>query len=153
MTERLATTADAEGLVSLINRAFLVERFFIDADRLNLAEILERLHSGRFLVLEEGPELLACVYLELRGPRAYLGLLSVDPAHQGQGIGSRIMDAAEAYCRREGCGNLDIKVVNLREELPPFYRKRGYVETGTSPLPADQPVKRNCHFVEMSKQL
>lgn len=150
---RCASPDDAEALLSLINRAFQVERFFLDVDRLNPAEVGERLRTGRFLVLEEAGVLAACVYLELRGPRAYLGLLSVDPERQGQGIGSRMMEAAEEYCRRAGCWHLDLRVVNLRQELPPFYRHRGYVETGTSPFPSDQPVKLACHFIEMSREL
>jgi hypothetical protein len=64
-----------------------------------------------------------------------------------------MMKAAEEHCRRVGCHHLDLRVVNLRQELPPFYRQRGYVETGTSPFPVDQPVKLACHFIEMSKSL
>jgi len=153
MNLRFANLADAETLVALINRAFQVERFFLDADRIGLAEVLERLASGIFLVLEELGVTIACVYLEIRGDRAYLGLLSVDPPVQGQGIGSWIMDGAEEHCRLEGCRRIDLRVVNLREELPRFYHGRGYVETGTSPFPGDQPVKLPCHFVEMSKVL
>jgi GNAT superfamily N-acetyltransferase len=150
---RLATEADAETLLALINRAFAVERFFIDAERLHLAEVYERLASGCFLMLAEDGVVLACVYLELRGERAYLGLLSVDPLRQGQGMGARLLHAAEEYCRRHGCRHLDLRVVNLRQELPPYYRKRGYHEIGTSPFPEDQPVKLACHFIEMSKEL
>ena len=150
---RVANDADAEAITVLINRAFTVERFFIDGDRLNVAEVRDRLRSGQFLLLEDSGGLAACAYIELRGARAYLGLLSVDPDRQGQGIGSRMMDAAEEYCRRAGCGHVDLRVVNLREELPPFYRKRGYVETGTSPFPEDQPVKITCYFIEMAKAL
>jgi GNAT superfamily N-acetyltransferase len=150
---RFAAASDAEALLSLINRAFVVERFFIDSDRLTLAEVHELLSSGCFLLLEEGGIPIACAYLEVRAPRAYLGLLSVDPRRRGQGLGSRLMDAAEEHCRGEGCRSLDLRVVNLRQELPGFYRSRGYIETGTSPFPADQPVKQPCHFIEMSKQL
>ena len=153
MEIRLAILSDAQALVALINRAFTVERFFIDADRLDLAEVLAHFVTGRFLALEDGGALIACAYLEPQGDRAYLGLLSVDPARQGQGIGSRIMDAAEDHCRRLGCLHMDLRVVNLRHELPPFYRQRGYAETGTSAFPVDQPVKLPCHFVEMSKPL
>jgi hypothetical protein len=48
---------------------------------------------------------------------------------------------------------MDIKVVNLREDLPRFYARRGYVETGTSPFPAEIETKLACHFIEMSKPL
>lgn len=85
--------------------------------------------------------------------RAYLGLLAVDPAHQQSGLGSTLMDAAEDYCRRLGFGFMDIKVVSLREELFAFYRKRGYVETGTSAFPAEVETKMPCHFIDMSKPL
>ena len=63
------------------------------------------------------------------------------------------MDAAEDICRGLACRFMDINVVNLREELFGFYRKRGYVETGTRPFPADIETKLPCHFIEMSKPL
>jgi len=41
----------------------------------------------------------------------------------------------------------------LRTELPPFYQRRGYVETGTTPFVEDVPTKIPCHFINMSKPL
>ncbi len=64
-----------------------------------------------------------------------------------------LMDAAEEYGRGMGCRFMDIKVVNLRDELIGFYSGRGYVETGTSPFPADIETKLPCHFIEMTKPL
>ena len=32
---------------------------------------------------------------------------------------------------------MDMLIVNLRTELPPYYGKRGYVETGTAAVPRD----------------
>jgi hypothetical protein len=63
------------------------------------------------------------------------------------------MDAAEDYCRGLGLRFMDIKVVNLREELVGFYRRRGYVETGTSAFPAEVETRLPCHFIDMSKPL
>ena len=51
--------------------------------------------------------------------------------------------AAEAHCRDAGCVALDINVVNLRTELPPFYRTLGYVETGSAPF-TDPRATRPC---------
>jgi hypothetical protein len=48
---------------------------------------------------------------------------------------------------------MDLRIVNLREELPPFYRRLGYVETGTAPFPEEIKSKLPCHFVLMSKPL
>jgi hypothetical protein len=48
---------------------------------------------------------------------------------------------------------MDIRIVSLRAELPNFYHRRGYVETGTEPCPAGLNPKLPCHFVKMSKQL
>jgi GNAT superfamily N-acetyltransferase len=148
-----ATSADAPRLVALINRAFAVERFFMTRDRTTLDEIERYLATGEFLVVRgSGDELAACVYLELRGARAYVGMLSVDPSQQKSGFGRAMMDAAEGRAVQRGCHAVDIRVVNLREELPPFYRARGYVERGQEPFEnpfATQPA----HYILMSKEL
>jgi predicted N-acetyltransferase YhbS len=151
---RVATLADAEKITAVINAAFrIAEEFFVDGNRITLAEVQESFARGAFLVAEDDDGVSGCVYLELRGERAYLGLLSVDPARQQSGMGSRLMAAGEEYCRARGARFMDIYIVNLRAELPDFYSRRGYVENGTTPFPPDVPTKQPCHFINMSKPL
>ena len=63
-----------------------------------------------------------------------------------------LFDAIESHCRVAGCVAIDISVVNLREELPAFYARLGFVATGTAPL-TSHATKRDAHFVLMSKAL
>jgi len=63
------------------------------------------------------------------------------------------MTAAEEHARSAGAVVMDLRIVNLRSALPGFYRRLGYEETGTAPLPADATVKQPCHFIQMSKKL
>jgi ribosomal protein S18 acetylase RimI-like enzyme len=162
---RLAQPDDAEMITTVINSAFRrAEEFFVEGDRVDLSSVLNFLKSGKFLLAESEQTLLGCVYVEPHHvdpnrastqsqERAYLGLLSVDPADQQSGLGSMLMDAAEDHCRELGLRFMDIKVVSLREELFGFYRKRGYVEAGTSPFPAEVETRLPCHFIDMSKPL
>ena len=151
---RNAESADAESIARLVNAAFRPERFFVDADRTSPDKVRALLEKGKFLLAEDAGVLVACVYVELRGERGYFGLLAVDPARQRTGMGSRMVDAAEDYCRAAGCRFMDLTTVNLRKELPGYYRRRGYVENGTLPFPADQhPPKMPCHLLKMSKSL
>ncbi|MGH9904014.1 MAG: GNAT family N-acetyltransferase [Pyrinomonadaceae bacterium] len=113
----------------------------------------ELLSSGTFLFAENKNSTMGCVYVEPRGDRSYLGLLSVAPDRRQSGLGSMLLAAAEDHCRQLGCRFMDIKIVNLRKELPDFYRKRGYVETGTSPFPADVETKQPWQFIDMTKLL
>jgi N-acetylglutamate synthase-like GNAT family acetyltransferase len=150
---RLAKLADAEAITRLINNAFQVERFFLAADRIDIEEVRSRLARGRFILADEDGAINGCVYVEPNGERAYLGLLSVEPARQLSGMGKFLMDAAEDHCRAAGCRFMDLRVVNVRKELPPFYQKLGYAQTGTAPFPEDKPTLVRCHFLIMSKPL
>jgi len=150
---RIAEARDSEAITRLINAAFQVESFFKGGNRLDLAEVQARLAKGRFILAEEGHVILGCVYVEPDGERAYLGLLSVEPTLQGSGIGKRLMDAAEDHCRAAGCRFVDLRVVNLRKELLPFYQKLGYAPSGTAPFPEDAPTLLPCHFLLMSKAI
>ena len=153
-TLRLGAPADAEKITALINAAFYpCEGFFVEGPRTNKAEIEQHMTKGAFLLAEAGEKLSGCVYVELRGERSYLGLLSVDPSLQRGGLGSFLMDTAENYCRERGSRFMDIYIVNLRTELPAFYERRGYVATGTTPFVEDVVTKLPCHFINMSKPL
>jgi GNAT superfamily N-acetyltransferase len=150
MRVRQADVSEAAEVMRVINAAFKpAESFFVDGDRISLEQTVGHFATGVFLVTED---LGGVVWVELRGERAYFGLLSVDPAQQGNGAGKKLIAAAEAYAREHGCAHMDIRVVNLRTELPPFYRGLGYTETGIEEFHGE-PVKIPCHFVVMSKEL
>jgi predicted N-acetyltransferase YhbS len=151
---RVAVSSDAAQITAVINAAFrIAEEFFVDGNRIAIEEVRQLFRKGVFLVAGREDRLGGCVYVEPRGERAYLGLLSVDPERQQSGLGSRLMTAGEQFCRERGARFMDIYIVNLRTELPAFYQRRGYFENGTTPFPADVPTKQPCHFINMSKPL
>ena len=150
---RQARREDADSISRLINDAFRSERFFSDEDRTNPGEVRDLMQKGLFLLAEENGQLIACVYLEPRGDRFYLGLLSVEPSRQNAGMGSFLMNAAEDYARAHGARALDLQIVNVRAELPAYYRRFGYAETGTAPFPLHKKTKMPCHLVIYSKNL
>lgn len=152
---RPATDADRVRLIPLINAAYSIETFFTgtrtDEDRL-----AAMMRKGVVLSAEDGNgQLLGCVYTEMRGGRGYIGQLAVDPAHQCKGLAIRLVAAAEEYLRRQGCKAVEITVLSLRPELPPIYRRYGYVETGAEEFHSTRPLKpgNECHCIVMSKQL
>jgi GNAT superfamily N-acetyltransferase len=148
MSLRRAGKDDVDELVRIINLAFQVEKFFIAGDRIDVAQVRELLTKGEFLI-DAG----ACVYIEQRGDRCYLGLLSVDPAAQGTGLGRRLLRAAEERACELGCRAMDLRVVNLRAELPAFYHHMGYSDNGTEEFTPGIATLQPCHFLYMTKAL
>jgi GNAT superfamily N-acetyltransferase len=155
---RIAGDADVSDLVRLINRAYVVEEFFVAGERTSMAQVRERMtrSSSCFLVVDDpmiSGRLAACVWIERRGDRGYFGMLAVDPDQQGRGLGRLLVTAAEEYCREAGCRFLDISVVNLRTELPGFYRQFGFTPYGTAPFQDPGKLTRSAHLVLMTKPL
>lgn len=151
MTVRQAAAHEAGEIVRIINSAFNpAEAFFVDGDRIDLAQALHYFDTGVFLVTAD---MAGCVYVELRGDHGYVGLLSVDPDRQKAGVGRALVDAAENYAREYGCRFMDLRIVNLRLELPAFYTRLGYRESGTEEFTPGSPTKLPCHFIKMQKAL
>lgn len=153
MQIRAAVPDDAEGVARLINAAFVVEQIAFDGDRTNPKKVRALMNTGTFLLAEDSAGLAGCVYVELRGDRGYLGLLSVDPQRQGTGLGRQLVAATEEYSRSAGCRAVDLRVISPRAELVPFYRHLGYVETGTAPFASDVRPRIPSHYILMSKPL
>jgi GNAT superfamily N-acetyltransferase len=150
---RTAIESDADAIARLVNSAFLVEQFFIQRDRTNPATVRGLMQKGKFLLAEDAPTLLGCVYFELRGVRGYFGMLSVDPSRQRMGVGRQLVGTAEKYFRDAGCKFSDLMIVNVRTELHTLYRQWGYVDTGTAIYDDPTPTKIPVHFITMSKPL
>jgi ribosomal protein S18 acetylase RimI-like enzyme len=146
---RRAAPADAQAVAELVNRAYSVERFFVEGDRTNAEDVRQLMTRGHFIVLEHSGGLAAAVFMDQTG---YLGMLSVDPEFQKHGLGTRLVRIVEALCEAIGCDSVYLRIINVREELARWYRSLGYVEVGTSPYEHRQ-VKQPVHFIEMRRRL
>jgi ribosomal protein S18 acetylase RimI-like enzyme len=156
---RRARSSDTAALTALVNRAFAVERVFLDGDRTTAEEIASLIASGCFLVLEYAGGIGAAVLVYGPGQHpgvppshAYLGMLSVQPELQGMGLGVRLVRVAEAMAEAAGATSMSLRIINLREELSRWYRSLGYREVGTAPF-THQSLKRPAHFIDMAKPL
>jgi GNAT superfamily N-acetyltransferase len=151
---RRAEDEDVERLTRLINAAFAVEQVAFDGERADAAGVRGYMRAGTFLLAEDGAGLGGCVYIEAAGEHSYLGLLSVEPARQGRGLGRKLMAEAEDFARGAGCRVMDLRVISPRAgQLLPFYLRLGYRETGTRPIPTELVSKVPTHYVLMSKPL
>jgi len=152
---RIATREDMDAMIPVVNAAFAVEDF-IEGTRTDAERMGAMMRKGEFLVAEDDAgRVAASVYTELRAERGYFGMLAVDPARQGTGLGRLMVEAAENHCRARGSQWMDISVLSLRKELLPFYDKLGYAETRTEEFHPSRPLKPGyeCHCIVMSKRL
>jgi len=155
---RVAGDADVPELVRLINCAYVIEEFFVTGDRTNPAQVRDRMRraASSFLAIDQPqvPErLAACVWMEVKADRGYFGMLAVDPEQRGRGLARLLISAVEDHCRTAGCRFLDISVVNLRTELPAFYRQFGFSPYATAPFHDPHKLTRPAHLVLMTKPL
>ncbi|HWZ56908.1 MAG TPA: GNAT family N-acetyltransferase [Verrucomicrobiae bacterium] len=153
ISTRTATASDAEAIARLVNAAFLAEQFFIERDRTNPVTVRSLMEDGKFLLAEDGASLVGCVHFELHGDRGYFGMLSIEPARQGTGVGHRLVNEVEQYFRDAGCKFCDLKIVDVRTDLHDLYHRWGYVDTGTAVYDDPTPTKIPVHFILMSKPL
>jgi predicted N-acetyltransferase YhbS len=154
MNIHIATVDDTQTLARIINRAFIVEAFFKIGDRTSPEDVAALMRAGgNFLIAEEDGQAIGCVFVKTKGATGYFGMLSVDPGQQGKGLGRVLVDASEAHLRDRGCSNVEIEVVNLREELPPFYERFGYRKTEERPFTSPERASQPCHFIVMSKAI
>ncbi len=154
---RRAGAADVPALTELVNECYAVEAFFVEGDRTDEDEIARLASTGHFLVLDRvggaaASSLAAAVYIRVEHGRGYFGMLSVASDLRNLGLGRRLVGVAEAMASALGATAMDLQIVNLREELGPWYRSLGYLEVGTAPYD-HRDAKRPCHFVKMSKPL
>ncbi len=152
---RAAGAGDVPAIAALVNAAFAVERAFVDRDRTTTDEIAAMMRKGMFAVVDgDAGGLLAAMYLERKeADRVYLGMLSIQPSQQGRGWGRAMMAAAEAQARAWGCRAIDIRILNLRTELPPFYQRLGFVEIGRTDLVDDPHSREPYFFILMTKEV
>ena len=145
-----STIEDIPELVKLINSAYrgesskkgwTTEAFLLEGelrtDEAMLTEILGRPNAVILKYLENG-RISGSVFLEKQERGLYLGMLTVDPLKQANGIGKKLMKAAEEYAKENECPCIFMNVISVRNELVTWYERQGYYKTGEKkPLPSD----------------
>lgn len=137
------------------------EAHFLDGQRVDVVMAQEMIHKmdSTIFLYRQGSKLLACVHLEKVGSKAHLGMLSVSTEFQGQNIGQQIITFCELFASTQwGALELQIEVLQQRQELIAWYERRGFYKTGkTLPFPQNPqfgiPKVKDLYFLEMIKEL
>ena len=122
---RKAKVADVPAIQRLINQ-------FADRGEMlprSLNEIYENLRD--FVVIENETGIIACAACHINWEDlAEVKALAVEESHQGQGLGSRLLDECLEEARELGIGTLFVLTYR-----PDFFEKRGFrkVEKGSLP--------------------
>lgn len=143
MDFRIAHGADAEAIAALVNRAYRPagaspgwthEAHLVEGDRISAAGVRALLAPGSAVLLAcEGAALIGCVHIESRGAKAYIGMLTTEPARQAQGLGRQLLARAERWARRHfKSTGFRMSVLEARGDLIAYYTRRGYALTGES---------------------
>lgn len=124
---------DWESVLKLLHAAFAYQNDRIDPpsslhgfDAESIA--LKAKDEHLFLAVEDG-ELVGCIFAKPQPGSLYVGKLAVWPNRQGQGIGRRLMQAAEDFARQAGHAALELDTrVELTENHETF-AALGFVKT------------------------
>lgn len=81
--------------------------------------------TSDILLLAEGDMLIATVMVGFDGHRGWVYYLAVDPDRRREGLGKRMMDAAEAWLRERGAPKIQLMVRSDNAETIAFYEALG----------------------------
>ena len=115
--------------------AVLITELGYPATSADIARRFERIdgHDEQILLVADaggeaiGPDFDVAVhpYLENDASAEILGLVVTD-AQRGRGVGAALVDAAEAWAVRQGCGFLRVRSRVIRERAHAFYERHGF---------------------------
>ncbi|HMH31821.1 MAG TPA: GNAT family N-acetyltransferase [Puia sp.] len=138
-----ANTADIPSLINLLNSAYRGEAsrkgWTTEADllkgnqRMDRETMLEHLESPDAVMLKytnQDGNIDGCVFLQKKQNRMYLGMLSVSPDQQANGIGKQLLSASIDHAKRMDCQVIYMSVISERNELIAWYERHGYHQTG-----------------------
>lgn len=149
---RPAEAADVPRIVEVVEAAYrgsggwTTEEHLVKGSRTHEGEVRALLEDPAVLLLvaEAEGRVIGCCYTRREGERAEFGLFAVDPAAQAGGIGRGLLEQQCAQLREGGVRELEIHVLQGREELLAWYRRRGFEPTGrTLPFPLDPSALTN----------
>lgn len=137
-----ATIADASELTKLVNsgyrgesskKGWTTEAHLLDGIRIDEMAMIKYFQDPYITILKyvnHENKIIGCVYLEVKDERLYLGMLTVAPLLQANGIGRQLLHQAEIVATELNCKFIYMTVIKSRRELIAWYERRGYTATG-----------------------
>ena len=125
-----ALPADADAVLAVQRAAFAIEaRHYDDPELPPLVETIDQvaatIAAGEVLVARLDGQVVGSVRRVLTGDEVEIGRLSVLPAHQGRGVGGRLLAAAEDI---PGASTALLFTGHLSVDNLGLYHRRGYRE-------------------------
>ena len=138
VTLRAADEADAEALATAYHDAYAANRqlgFPAKAGSVTPETVVSWIRESQVFVAENDDEVIGGVRLErVEDGVAKLSRLGVRERWKGEGIGSRLLEHAEAAAREAGDSTIRLTTPGEHPFLPEFYHAHGYEITGDYPL-------------------
>jgi predicted N-acetyltransferase YhbS len=98
----------------------------------------------KFVVRDDTGRVVGGVLGHTKWQWMYIATLWVADSARGQGLGTQLMEAAEALARSRGCTNVSLDTFEYQAK--PFYEKLGYTVFGT--LEGYPPGYRQFHLTK-----
>ncbi|CDS08172.1 hypothetical protein LRAMOSA02120 [Lichtheimia ramosa] len=129
-------------IVEIINTAFVADntwtsvRRFGVKDRVNYAQVEELVRNKVLLcAFDENQVVVGAAEIQhINSEEAEIGLVSVDPARQSQGIGKLLLLQTIDKMKSMGYKVATMSILGERPELLAWYFKLGFQDTGERPL-------------------
>jgi len=165
MILQLAYLSDAQAISNLLNDAYrgsqgwTTEGHLVSGNRIDLmgTQLVIEDKNSDFLVLHRDIELIACICVQYKANQAYIGSFAVAPEYQTEGLGKKVLLAAEQHAKKRiGITEYAMVVIEDRLELIAYYERRGYQRTGqVEPYPvaanSGLPTKKHLNIVHLIK--
>ena len=120
-------------LLAVIGASFAYMDGVIDppssAHRLTPESLRDKAEAEVGFIALAGEEIAGCAFLAEKADHFYLGKLAVAPAHQGYGIGRKLLQAAEEHARTSGKNLIELQTRIELTGNQELFAKLGFVET------------------------
>jgi GNAT superfamily N-acetyltransferase len=125
---------DAGEVLTLQRAAFVQEALIYGTPGMppltqTLDELVHELHDNLGRVALIGPRIVGAVRARLDGELLLVGRLAIAPDQQGNGIGSRLLEAVEERGREAGASEAELFTGSLSEANLRLYEREGYAES------------------------
>jgi len=134
---RPATTVDVDSVLDLADDLYQEDGsvpFVRESAAMALRELLTHADLGRVWVVDEAAGVIGYLALtwgfslEFHGRDAFVDEVFVAPSHRGRGLGSQLLEAAEAACRAHGARALHLAVERSNRRAHELYVRAGFRE-------------------------